>query len=618
MRTPLAIALLLALAPPAAADPTPEELQQQTPALIEQLGSEKYAERRAAQRDLAAIGLAAFDPLYAARDHDDLEIASTAERLLAEMTIRWAQPGDSPAVREQLELYGRLDADERAETVAELGAMDDAQGLAALCRIARFDLSDRVAAKAAALAMHLTSVDPLTGAALEYRVPEESSKRLGRVLKELQQYYGPSSRPTSQWLYRFASQSEDPAAAAREWRQVTDRLAEQIENHQTDVDTAVLEALRWNLLRVALHAGDQDAAARTVRRVADDNQQAAAVVLRRAFDWFTLAKADQAVEELLTGEPQLDALKTQQGLYLAAGVRRKQGREQEAQRLADQAFEQGPEAEIVNGRRRPLLLQGRVIIAARLRDETHSDWAIRELRAAIEESGHVTPEGAYSAWLLADTLHDAAEHEQAAAVLQAFIAEVQESPQNSSKYQQLAESRGDFFRPLAELMASEAYYRALALRDAGDASAHREALLEAFEHDSSNADIPIAMYRSSQPGEEFREMTLLHIQKLADEFEQQIDQDPTNSTPYNQWAWLIANTEGDYDKAVRYSLRSLALSKNNAGYLDTLGRCYYAAGNLEKAIEAQSRAVELQPEYQVMQRQLKFFQEELAKQQEQE
>jgi hypothetical protein len=46
--------------------------------------------------------------------------------------------------------------------------------------------------------------------------------------------------------------------------------------------------------------------------------------------------------------------------------------------------------------------------------------------------------------------------------------------------------------------------------------------------------------------------------------------------------------------------------------LDTLGRCYYAAGDLENAVKYQSQAVKLDQHSGQMRRQLEFFQKELA------
>ena len=54
-------------------------------------------------------------------------------------------------------------------------------------------------------------------------------------------------------------------------------------------------------------------------------------------------------------------------------------------------------------------------------------------------------------------------------------------------------------------------------------------------------------------------------------------------------------------------------SNLDLGHVDTLGRCYYAAGDFENAVKVQSRAVELDPHSQQMKRQLALFQEALEK-----
>jgi len=73
----------------------------------------------------------------------------------------------------------------------------------------------------------------------------------------------------------------------------------------------------------------------------------------------------------------------------------------------------------------------------------------------------------------------------------------------------------------------------------------------------------------------------------------------------------VANTEGDYDEALRSSQRSLELRPETAGYLDTLGRCYFAKGDYKNAVFHQSRAVELEPHSQQIRRQLELFQKAL-------
>ncbi len=80
----------------------------------------------------------------------------------------------------------------------------------------------------------------------------------------------------------------------------------------------------------------------------------------------------------------------------------------------------------------------------------------------------------------------------------------------------------------------------------------------------------------------------------AIEYERQAAEAPTEdiraiyhrelASAHNQLAWLVSNTEGDYDEALRGSQRSLELRPDTAGYLDTLGRCFYAKGDYKNAV----------------------------------
>ena len=64
---------------------------------------------------------------------------------------------------------------------------------------------------------------------------------------------------------------------------------------------------------------------------------------------------------------------------------------------------------------------------------------------------------------------------------------------------------------------------------------------------------------------------------------------------------------------MRCSQRSLELRPNEAGYLDTLGRCYYALGDLANAVKFQGQAVAIDKHNGQLKRQLDFFRAELAK-----
>ena len=56
-----------------------------------------------------------------------------------------------------------------------------------------------------------------------------------------------------------------------------------------------------------------------------------------------------------------------------------------------------------------------------------------------------------------------------------------------------------------------------------------------------------------------------------------------------------ANTEGDFDRALDYSKKSVEMSPGEGELLDTLAHCYAAKKDFDNAVKYQTRAVELDP-----------------------
>ena len=105
------------------------ELQRRLQKLIAQLGSDQYATREKAQGELEQIGLAAFDMLHAAQDHDDVEIALRARYLLRAMPIPWTSEQDPAEVRTILRGYSDQSESERSGRIDQLGALDSGRGI---------------------------------------------------------------------------------------------------------------------------------------------------------------------------------------------------------------------------------------------------------------------------------------------------------------------------------------------------------------------------------------------------------------------------------------------------------------------------------------------------------
>jgi tetratricopeptide (TPR) repeat protein len=203
-------------------------------------------------------------------------------------------------------------------------------------------------------------------------------------------------------------------------------------------------------------------------------------------------------------------------------------------------------------------------------------------------------------------LHDQEKHLEAAKVLQPAVEELD---RNAEYRKTVLERVG---REPAGIKSRMHYFLAMDHRDKGDVAKTVEQLDLAMAADPTDADALIGLYRLPNQDVARREKTSKLIKAAADVFRKQIQQSPEDSTPYNQFAWLVGNTEGDYAEALRYSQKSLELAPNSAGYLDTLGRCYYAAGDLDNAIKYQTQAVTLDPHSGAMQRQLALFKSALA------
>jgi tetratricopeptide (TPR) repeat protein len=163
------------------------------------------------------------------------------------------------------------------------------------------------------------------------------------------------------------------------------------------------------------------------------------------------------------------------------------------------------------------------------------------------------------------------------------------------------------------------FHRGLMMAKQGKLDEAREDLKKAFE-DYKNIDILIAMYRldgDDQWKETVDELLQQQI-RLAE-----IDVDEANNSlqrigPFrlsnhqvakrlNAYAWLVSNTEGNYKKALRYSLQSLQKTPNQAALMDTAARCYFAVGDFESAVKMQAEACRKMPHSPPLQRQLDQF-----------
>lgn len=586
-----------AVAENASSDPPQAQLDQRIAELIAQLGADQYSVRERAQRDLEQLGLEAFDALYEAQKHEDIEVAMRARHLVQRLRVNWSLDSDPPAVKDILQNYGDQGEAERRNRMERLAGLDDDRAVAALCRLVRFETSEVLSKRAALLVLGMLSGPSETP-------PQEMSTSLSR-------YVGRSKRPGADWLRLYAKTLEDPEPTIPRWEHLI--RAEQASLSQGPNDKynrdIVRDLLRWHvdLLRRLDQRDEALVAMRNTLDLLDGTREQ----LIDTVDWLMQREAWQVVDEVadrFSHDFESNALL----LYRLAECREKQGKSE----LADETAE------------RALAIQAdepdpHMVVAVSLEDRGLFKWARREYERVMEIGplGSVSDLGARL--MLAEMLHDMSDELPAAQTLQKAVDAMDADP----NVMQIVERR--FYREPGSVRSRMHYFYAQHYLSVGDREKHREHLSEGVKNDPTDADVLIAMYRVPDADAPWRKNTLAridaavgHFRTEIKEYEQEYAQAQSQimrdgvgrrlAMLHNQLAWLVANTEGDFDEALRSSQRSLELNPDSGGYLDTLGRCYYARGELQQAVKTQRRAVELEPFSGQIRRQLETFEKALA------
>ncbi len=562
-----------------AADSPHEALADRIDRLIARLGAEEFAQREQAQEQLLKIGPDAYDALQAAVNHEDIEVASRARYLVRLIRVNWSRESDSQQVKDLLKNYDQLPEGMRIQQINELAKLPADEGVSALCRVARFERSP-VLARQAAL--------KVVGRPLSTEMTADARRQ--QILESL----GRSNNSVAGWLRLEADTQTDPAGAVEGWaKAVADEQTALSRTPQNTRNEIVAGLLRRQVDLLTQLNRLEEAEAAMIRSL--DYEPGTPESLPKLLTWLVGQKAWKALDTVATRfadrfdqQPML--------LYLLANARLKQGRADQAEQTAKKALEFNGANQVEHFK-----------LGEDLQKQGMAHWAKREYQAAIENGPVGTLPTAAAQLFLAELLHDEEKHLEAAKVLQPAVEEME---RNAEHRRGVQERLG---REFGGVQSRLHYFLALDHLEKMDLAKAAEHLDKAAEADPNDADALIALHRLPNQDQARREKTSELIKASADVFRKQIQQSPEEHAPYNQFAWLVGNTEGDYAEALRYSQKSLELKPNAAGYLDTLGRCYYALGDIDNAIKHQTQAVTIDPHSGAMQRQLAFFKRELKK-----
>lgn len=583
-------------------------LEAQIKSLIELLGSEHFASRRRAQMELELMGLDAFEALQEAFEHPDPEVAAAARYLINSAQVEWATENDPPLVREILQNYDARTMAQRKTLMDRLGNLPKREGWAPLCRIAKFEPSNSLSKYAAIILMNKR----------KSLLAEDRTALIQLIDSEI----GRSRRAGADWLRKFAVLVGTQPADPKGWYVIAENEHALLDSGSAETFTEIVQAMyEWTAL-LGEENQQRDEALRMARgavRIVGNEPMG----LRNASYWVIDHGFAELVEEMHL-ENQVLFSKNAELTYCLAESYRARKMEEEAEEFAQVAFNNPSVG--TSALRDPR--DFRTSRAYSLQARGLFDWSEREFREAISKLRLLDVAGLKARYFLGEMLHDLGRNEDAAKLWDEILNELEATGETYRQQLQGQLDLGGIIDPAAVI--SQAYlYQGLWLAEQGDIVQARIKLNHSFEYDSDNADVLIAMHRL-EGDQQWRMTVLQRISSCAGYFQSQmiqLEQEMEGSgmlaviearkklaTMNNQYAWLISNTEGDFQQALNCSLRSLELEPDAPGYIDTLGRCYYALGDFENAVKQQRRAVELDPFAMAMKRQLKLFETALQQQ----
>jgi tetratricopeptide (TPR) repeat protein len=573
--------------------PTAKEREAQVSKLIEQLGDPQFSVRDRAQRQLAQLGLEAFEALTEAKNHDDIEIATQARFLIRQIRFDWVRESDPEVLKDLLKDYEGSSAEMRSSKIKQIALFSDQPPLALYCvewlsRLARFEESELLS-KEAALRVMNQSVPTDKEAAKAHFAAIAKTVEAGR-------------RPAVLWLKAYVLEQTDADAAVKQWESLI-AAEERLLDRATDSSPQLVSTLLRRQVGLLDRLKRPEESLQVIARLVQ-LERGEAASLSGLISWLTERKAWHVLDDVSKRFAEIieeDAAL----LYGMAKARRVQGDSSLANQLADKAFAKNTE-------RVGQDLFDHVMMVADLQSRGLRDWSDREYRMMFKKLPDDNRAAIIARSALSEDLHDRMLEGDAAEVLEPLVDAIN---RGDGKVRQAIENAN---RSPESIKSRMLYFKANAAKLKNDQKAYAELLDQAIKSDPTDADVLIALFHLPNQDEEQRKQVKELISKAVDQSRSIIEEIPEDPMAYNQLAWLVGNTEGDFDEAIALSQKSIELKRASdasavGGYLDTLAHCYFGKGDYEMAVKTQLEAAKLEPHSHAIARQLKVFQDALAK-----
>jgi tetratricopeptide (TPR) repeat protein len=588
--------------------------------LIKQLGDKDYYVRERAQGELSRMNFEAFDALNAALSSDDLEIASRAKYLLRLMRNEWTTKDDPPEVQKLLKDYQRQTDDVRQARMHVLATMPDGKGLLPLCRLIRFEQSDALSKLAVIeLLKSPTGADPPKG-------PKAEAMR---------KLFENGGRTSVTWALAWLRLGDAPQSISQ-WSGMIRNETMLLQRSPGETSAEVVSALIHFQAAWLKKLGLNQEALIAMRRLIDLVDKDDPEDLYELLDWLLVQKAWTLADELAARFPgRFD--KEPLLLYMLAEAQKERGETDKAEQTAHRAFtiNTGKDATTLLDRLIPgslldlypnsaagpeqMKILNRFLVAQRLTRLGLFDWAKREYEYVIAQGKPIDQTTINAQWSLSEMFHDQGQELLAASVLDSMLAKVDAKSYASlpTRITSVLQQRYYSYRKIPaekvidrtmdELRARKYFLQSCHWKTAGDEAKYRDCLKQALELKPQDLDVLIACYQMPDQTPDEHKKILDLIRQATNDIRAGIASDPDNAEYYNYFAWLVANTEGDFDEALKFSQKSVELSPDSGGLYDTLARAYYAKGDYENAVKNQQHAFEMEPHSGQIARQLELF-----------
>jgi tetratricopeptide (TPR) repeat protein len=577
--------------------------------LIEQLGSDDFAVRQQAQAQLSRMGLEAFDALVAAQyPPASMEVQLRAKYLVRGMNVRWYDESDPPEVARLLKSFGEQSDDERRSRMDRLGSMTDVASITALCRLARYEVNPILSKHAAILILHRD--EPKPG-------DPESAELREKIIAAITQGLGTSRRQAADWLRLYCRTLAEPGQTVDDWRAAIAQEQETLALQPAMTNRQVVRDLfRYQIKLLQQLKRDDEVIAlmrQSIELLDGEPEQVKEIV-----DWLVHRQAYQVVLEVGDRFPHIvgdDGLL----MYLRAHAYRMLKQPEPAKELAAAAL-----------KLRPNNLEEHLLVAAKLAETWGLfDYAEQEYREIMKTAPPGSVADFRARFLLSEQLHDQGQELPAAECLKPAVDLMFPEGADEAKGEMARDTAFRAGRDPDGVRSRMNYFFACHYNEQKEFDKAKKALNAAVESDPTDADVLIALFRLPNLTAEERAEVNDKITSAADEFYDMVkdlrlnlqnanDEADRASISYrlssacNQYAWLVSNTQGDFDEALKCSRQSVELRPEEGGFWDTLGRCYYAKGDYENAVKEQLHAVKLMPHSGQIRRQLELFQKALA------